>query len=93
MSAVPSPIETSLLQAAQAQQTAAKARDRERATSDSGQRFTDLVELRVAGVESAEALRKLPQNDSQEAEAEHESRGHATRNDQERTGPSIDVQA
>ncbi len=93
MSVVGSPIETSLLQAAQAQQTASKARDRERATSDSGQRFTDLVELRVAGVESAEALRKLPQNDSQEAEAEHESRGDATPDDQERHSPRIDVQA
>ncbi len=93
MSVVVSPIETSLLQAAQAQQTASKARDRERASSDSGQRFTDLVELRVAGVESAEALRKLPQNDSQEAEAEHESRGHATPDDQERPGPRVDVQA
>ena len=93
MSAVPSPIETSLLQAAQAQRTASKARDRERASSDSAQRFTDLVELRVAGVVSSEALRKLPQNDSQEAGTEHESRGHATPDDQERPSPGIDVQA
>lgn len=69
-----SPIDTSLLQTAQAQQTASKARDKERAESDRARRFADQVELRVAGVESAEAVRRLPKNDSEQAEAEHQSR-------------------
>ena len=75
MSAAGSPIDTSLVQAAQAQQTASKARDRQRAESDRTQRYSDLVELRVAGVESSEALRQLPQNDSEQAGAEHQAKG------------------
>ncbi len=72
MSVIGSPIETSLLQAAQAQQAASKARDKEKAARDSSaRRFQDVIELRVAGVENAEALRKLPPNDSEQAEQEH----------------------
>ena len=75
MSTIGSPLETSLLQAAQAQQSASKGRDKEKAAaSDSARRFADMVELRVAGVESTEAVRKLPGNDSEQAETEHDSR-------------------
>lgn len=89
MSVVGSPIETSLLQAAQAQQAASKARDREKAAQDSAaRRFQDLVELRVAGVESAEALRKLPSNDSEQAGEEHRAHQQPKQNP-----PRIDVHA
>ena len=74
MSSVPSPLHSSLVQAAQAQQTASKTRDRERAATDRAQRFTDQVELRVAAVESAEAIRHLPQNDSEQADSEHRAK-------------------
>ena len=73
MSSIGNPIDTSLLQAAQAQQVSSKARDRERAASERGRRLQDFVELRVAGLEASEAIRRLPHNDSGEAEAEHES--------------------
>jgi hypothetical protein len=73
MSSIGDPINTSLIQAAQAQQSASKARDREKAETPGGRRFQDLVELRVAGLETADAVRKLPQNESQESESEHEA--------------------
>ncbi len=74
MSTIGSPIDTSLLQAAQAQQTASKARDRERAVAEPNQRYKDMLELRVAGVESAEAARQLPHSDSEQAEHDSEAR-------------------
>ena len=74
MSTIGSPIETSFLQAAQAQQTASKARDKEKARTEAGRRFEDQVDLKVAGVESAEAIRELPHSESEQAEQEH--RGH-----------------
>jgi hypothetical protein len=73
MSVIASPIETAALQAIQAQHVASKARDKEKAESASGRKFNDLVELRVAGLETAEAVRKLPQNNSEQAETEHQS--------------------
>lgn len=98
MSTIGSPIETSLLQAAQAQQTAAKAKDKERAASEPARRFQDLVDLKVAGIEDSEAIRKLPQNDSEEAEAEHREEARSQARDQdadedEHGEPHIDVQA
>ena len=72
MSVIGSPIETSALQAIQAQQAASKARDREKAQSASGRKFNDLVELRVAGVESTDAVRGLPQNDSEQSQTERQ---------------------
>lgn len=69
------PIDSSIVQTAQAQVSASKARDRERAASERTRRFEDQVELRVAGMESAEAVRKLPQNDSEQAEDEHQREG------------------
>ena len=92
MSLIGSPAETSLLQTAQAAQVAAKTRQMERAVSEDGRRLRDILDLRVAGVEEVEAVRKLPKNDSGEAEHEHhgqqegEDRAHEDR-------PHIDVQA
>jgi hypothetical protein len=98
MSVIGSPIETSLLQAAQAQQAASKARDKEKAARDSAaRRFQDIIELRVAGIESADALRKLPSNDSQQAESEHQSHDLPHRRDAEddsaEPGAHIDLKA
>ena len=95
MSSIGSPIDTSLLQAAQAQQQAAKARDREKAATESGRRFQELGELRVAGMETAEAVRRLPQNDSEQAETEQESKSQPQgyERSEEEDRPHIDVQA
>ncbi|MHC4990789.1 MAG: hypothetical protein ACYTGC_07385 [Planctomycetota bacterium] len=87
-----SPIETSLVQTAQAQQVASKSRDREKAASEQARRSADQVELRVAGVESADAIRKLPQNESEQAEEEHRSGGGQAPLGEE-PGTHIDVQA
>jgi hypothetical protein len=94
MSVIGSPIETSLLQAAQAQQVASKARDKEKTERDSSaRRFQDVIELRVAGVETADAIRKLPSNESQQAEVEHQSHETPHQPDDEQPGGHIDVQA
>ncbi len=94
MSSIGSPIDTSLLQAAQAQQTAAKARDKERAATETGRRFKDLVELRVAGLDTAEAVRKLPQNNSEQAEDEHNAQSQPDQQaPPEEDRPRIDLQA
>lgn len=99
MSVIGSPIETSLLQAAQAQQVASKARDKDKAAQDTAaRRYQDLIDLRVAGVEGAEAPRKLPSNDSEQAGLEHEAHEAARRAAQDAEGDDdaarrIDVQA
>ena len=98
MSTIGSPIESSLLQAAQAQQVAAKQRDKEKAATDSKARYQDLVDLRVAGIEGAEAVRKLPRNDSEQAETEHEGKDTPATRDSLPAGgedeqPHIDLQA
>jgi len=77
MSVIGSPLETSALQAIQAQHVASKARDKDKAQSATGRRFNDLVELRVAGLETADAVRPLPQNNSEQAQTEHDSQGGA----------------
>jgi uncharacterized protein (DUF2147 family) len=74
MSTIGSPIDTSLLQAAQAQQTASKTKDRERVASEQTQRYKDMLELRVAGIEAAEAARQLPHSDSEQADHDREAR-------------------
>lgn len=84
------------LLAIQAQHVASKARDREKSQSASGRRFNDLVELRVSGVETADAVRGLPQNDSEQAESEHDSGQATQRQAGEEEGPPrprIDVKA
>ena len=95
MSTIGSPIESSLLQAAQAQQVASKKRDRERAgEAESGRRLRDLVDLRVAGVEQAEAPRAIPENDSEQAETEHRAETHERAKDNHDRQPrSIDLTA
>ncbi|MHC5113132.1 MAG: hypothetical protein ACYTGP_01730 [Planctomycetota bacterium] len=90
----PSPLDSSLVQAAQAQQTASKAKDRERAVTDRRRRFQDLVDLRVAAMEGAEAVRELPSNDSGQAEAEHQAQEPPHRADEDDEGRErLDVQA
>ncbi len=74
MSTISSPLDTSLIQAAQAQQTASKARDRERAEAERTQRYTDMLDLKVAGVVSSDAARQLPRNDSEQADHDREAR-------------------
>jgi hypothetical protein len=95
MSSIGSPIDTSLVQAAQAQQSASKAKDKERATSERTQRYADQLELRVAGLESAEALRQLPENESEQANDEHEAKGHRHRGEggSDENRPHVDVTA
>jgi len=95
MSSIGSPIDASLLQAAQAQQTAAKARDKERAATESGRRFKDIVELRVSGVEDETALRRVPENDSEQAQSEQQAKRQAPDQgpNEEEQAPRIDLQA
>jgi len=92
MSTIGSPIDTSLVQAAQAQQTASKARDRERAEAERTQRYTDMLDLKVAGVVSDEAARQLPRNDSEEADHDREARKQLAKRDDDEA-PHIDVTA
>jgi hypothetical protein len=87
MSVIGSPIETAALQAIQAQHVASKARDKEKAESASGRKFNDLVELRVAGLETSDAVRPLPQNNSEQADREHQSQ------DRSNPKPRVDVKA
>jgi hypothetical protein len=84
-----SPIEHSLLQTAQAQQVVGAARDRERAVNDRARRLEDLVDLSVAGVETSEAVRRLPPNDSEESKDEGGRRRERPRAASQR----IDLQA
>lgn len=91
MSSIGSPSAASLLQAAQAQQVASKARDRKRAEETKTQRDDDLVELRVEGLESAEAIRDLPANDSEQGKAEHESRDNLPNDENSNQKPQIDI--
>ena len=74
MSLIGGPTDASILQAAQAQQAAAKARDRERAAAERKRRQEDQVELRVDEVEHLDAVRSLPQSDSEQAEDESRRR-------------------
>jgi len=89
------PLETSILQASSAQQVASKAKDKERAATEQARRQQDLVDLSVAGVETSEAVRKLPRNDSEQAEAERDrdgDRGTAPPPD-DGESPHVDVTA
>ncbi len=97
MSVIGSPIDTSILQAAQAQQAASKARDKEKAESDRPRRDRDSVELRIDGLETSAAVRKLPQSNSEESDVERDGREQAAppaaRSGDEEDRPGIDVQA
>ena len=90
MSSIGSPLNTSLIQTAQAQQSASKTRDREKAEAGRRRRHDDFVELRVEGVDTTEAVRRLPHNESEQAETEHESQSAPPSTDDR---PRIDVQA
>lgn len=92
MSVVGSSLETAALQALQAQQTASKARDREKSESATGRRFNDLVELRVGGVETADAVKPLPHNDSEQADQERDAREQPGRQADDEQ-PRIDLKA
>ena len=74
MSVFGTSLEASALLAVQAQHVASKARDREKSESANGRRFQDLVELRVAGVESSDGVRGLPSNDSEQSDQERDAR-------------------
>jgi hypothetical protein len=63
MSSIGSPIQNSLAQVAQAQLQAAKARDRNRGVSESARHFADAAEQRVAGLDTADAVRALNEQD------------------------------
>jgi len=67
-------LENALAQLAQAQQSVAKSKDRERAASESSRRISDSVHLKVAGVEEADAVRRSGRDDqdSQPEERDHE---------------------
>ena len=97
MSVIGSPIDTSLLQTAQAQQAASKARDKEKADSNRPRRDRDQVELRIAGLETIAAVRKLPQTNSEESDVERDGRDQRSpllaRSGDEEDRPGIDVQA
>lgn len=73
MSTIGSPLTTSLLQTAQAQQVASKSNDREKAASETKRRYQDQVDLKVAGVETDAAVRNLPHTESEQNEQEHRS--------------------
>ncbi len=83
------------MQTAQAQQAASKQRDSERAKAESPRRREDRLDLRVADTEHADAVRRLPSNDSEEAESEHrrQSMPHRATNEDQLPPPHIDVTA
>ena len=109
MSSIGSPILTSLIQAAQAQRQASGARDREKAQENRGPDREDVFELRVDGMVTGDGVRKLPRNDSEEADEERDrSRRHggkmtigppndeqasASGDDPDETGQRVDLQA
>ncbi len=93
MSTIGSPILTSLLQAAQAQQVVSKARDRERRASDQTRRFQDLVDLHVAGLETAQAVRDLSSNDPDKSEQDHQAPQNSAQHETEEDQPQLDVTA
>jgi hypothetical protein len=74
MSTIGSAVDASAIQAAQAQQMASRTRDRERAAAESARRFKDVVDLRVAETETAEAVRPLPGSDTQQQRSEEDAR-------------------
>jgi hypothetical protein len=69
MSTIGSKLETSLAQAVAASQQSARSRERENAKTESARKMQDQVDLRTAGVESNQAVRKLPQSDPEQSES------------------------
>jgi len=69
MSTIGSKLETSLAQAVAATQQTARSRERENAKTESARKMQDQVDLRTAGVESNQAVRKLPQGEPEQSES------------------------
>ncbi len=96
MSSIPGPINSSIIQTAQAQQTASKARNSERAREARRIRESDYYIFRVNEVETDRAVRELPRNDSEQAEDEHRRQALPQPTDEEgddAAPPRIDLQA
>ena len=100
MSVIGNPIDTSLLQATQQQREASKSKDRQRAAAhDRARRYQDMVDLRVSGVEAADAVRRLPSTESEQGEQEQRRRALPVIQPNRRDGddaedrPRIDVTA
>ncbi len=93
MSSIGSPLLTSLLQAAQAQQVVSKARDRERASTDQTRRFQDMLDLKAAGVEAVEAIRDLPADDSEHPEPEDQAADESEQDETDDDRSSLDITA
>lgn len=93
MSTIGSPLTTSILQAAQAQQVASKSRDREKAATETKQRYKDQVDLKVAGVETDSAVRPIPHTESEQSEQEHRSHNLPVNLKDQEESPRIDLQA
>lgn len=100
MSSIGSPIQNSLAQAAQAQLQAAKARDRNRGVSESAGHFADAAEQRVAGVDSADAVRALNEQDhpgdqhgKQQQADQPQTAEHDVPSDDQPPRPRLDVKA
>jgi hypothetical protein len=91
MSLSGSPISGSIVQAAQAQQVAARGKDRQRAIDESARRFEDLVDLSVAGTETGQAIRRVPENQSEQADAEEQPKRELAAEADQR--PRIDLRA
>jgi hypothetical protein len=94
MSVVSSPIQHSIAQAVHAQQVTAKAKEKDKAETSGARRFEDLVEVRVAGALTTDAVRQLPSNDSEQGDTERQ--GHqrqAGSGGEEPAKPRIDVKA
>ena len=88
------PIQTSLVQSAQQQQQASRARDAERVAQERAGRPREQKERRVDEVELAEAVRALPHNDSEQAEQEHHGQNPPDRREDDREDtPRIDLKA
>ena len=86
---------TSLVQVTQAQETASKTRDRQKAADDRTRRLEDTLDLKVSGVEQVDAARRLPDNDSEEGDDDRR-RHHAEESpggDGDDDRPSIDFTA
>lgn len=92
------PAQISALQAAQAQQVASKSKDTEKAqAADSRRSLKDQVDLRVDGVETNTAVRKLPKQSTEQEREEHEANSQAnggkTRSAGAKKPPRIDLKA
>lgn len=79
----PGPAALSALQAAQAQRTASAARDAEKTREQRRIRGEDEVDLRVVGVEDDDAVRDIPDGNSEESATERKGRELAHGHDED----------